>query len=407
LNAPILPNLRRESEARPFFGRVDAVRGLGAMTVAGYHFSGCCVHGYNLLQPSSWPSASPLQHSLARCGLFLLPGHAFLMAFFVISGLVLRVSLEHGPRIAPAATAKFVISRLFRFYPIVAVVVVVSAASSYFLELERAWSAKDLLGNFLLLDVSMNGHLWALQLELMMVPVILGLYFLERRFGPSIFIAVALATTALAFKPSWAISRTLSINMFAFALGMSLPTIGRRIVVGLSRSVATGWLVACAVVMLLTAPSLGTFSRAGSIVEAYAAAVLVSLLAYRPDLPGLRWLDGRWLRALGSASGSYYVLHMTTVPLATAAAALLVPRNWTAHAPGLVGLVVICIWVLAIAPLMIVVSRLVEMPGIALGRRVIRLLALDRRADRLVAANATRPPMNGRQSDPECSPQAA
>src|SRR5581483_386767 len=80
-----------------------------------------------LLQPDCWPDATPSQAAAGRLALALLPGHAFLMAFFVISGFVLRLSLGHGRQPAGATTARFVLARLFRFYPIVAVGVVVAA----------------------------------------------------------------------------------------------------------------------------------------------------------------------------------------------------------------------------------------------------------------------------------------
>jgi peptidoglycan/LPS O-acetylase OafA/YrhL len=365
LNAPAAP--------RPFFGRIDALRGLGALTVAGYHFSGCCLHGFALLQFDAWPAATSLQHAVARIGLFLLPGHAFVMAFFVISGFVLRVALEHGPQQTHTAIARFAIARLFRFYPIVAVAVFFSAASS------PAWSGRTLLTNLLMFDVSMNSHLWAMQLELAMVPVILVLFFLERRWGSAPLAVIAVVTTGLSFAPRWLGWPPLSNNLFAFVIGMALPTLGRRFVAELSSGASAGWLVASATTMLLTAPTMGIYSRYSAVVEVYAAAILVSLAAYRPDTRGLRWLDLRPLRMLGSAAGSCYVLHMAAAPVLLAITTAVVPATWSERAPGLVGGVVVAVWLAAIALPMIAVSRLVEMPGIALGRRVINGLLLDKR----------------------------
>jgi peptidoglycan/LPS O-acetylase OafA/YrhL len=378
LSPRTLPIFGHRDEPRPYFGRIDTVRGLGAMAVAGYHISGCCLHGYTLLQHTAWPSATPAQHAVARVGLFLLPAHAFLMTFFVISGFVLRVSLQHGPRTPLRAAAKFGVARLFRFMPIVMVVVLLTATT---VPAGRHWSARRWLASLLLLDVSSNTHLWALQLEVCMVPIILGIHFLERRFGAWVLAAVALPASALAFEPRWAGWPPLSYNLFAFVVGMAVPTLGRDILAGLSTRAATRWLVGAVTVMLLTAPIMGVYSRYSAVTEAYAAAIVVTMLAYRSDLPGLRWLDARPLRTLGAAAGSYYVLHMATAPLLTAAADAVIPAGWSAWAPGVVGIAVTAAWLIAIAPFMIVVSQLVEMPGIALGRRTIRRLRLDGRGE--------------------------
>jgi peptidoglycan/LPS O-acetylase OafA/YrhL len=373
-----LPIFDEVSEPRPFFGRVDAVRGLGALAVAGYHFSGCCFHGNTLLQHNVWPTATPSQHFFAWVGLFFLPAHAFLMIFFVVSGLVLRVALQYGPQRSAAATSKFLIARLFRFYPLVAVVVLLTAATR---SAGPQWTGPQWLANLLLLDVSSNNHLWALQVELCMAPIILALYFVERRYGPRILAAVAVVTSALAFAPRWAGWPPLSNNLFAFVIGMTVPTLGRDAIRGLSTRAATRWLMGAVAAMLATAPTMGVYSRYSAVTEAYAAAIVVGILAYRPELPGLRWLDVRPLRVLGAAAGSYYVLHMAAVPLLLAAAEGIVPAGWSARAPAVVGIVVIAAWLIAIAPLMIVVSRLVEMPGITLGRRLIDRLGLERRRE--------------------------
>jgi len=52
-------------ESRPFFTRVESLRGLGALAVAGYHFSGWWVHGVALLPDYPWSNAGPFR-TLAR-----------------------------------------------------------------------------------------------------------------------------------------------------------------------------------------------------------------------------------------------------------------------------------------------------------------------------------------------------
>src|SRR3954465_9447955 len=102
---------------RPFFGRIESLRGIGCLAVAGYHASTIAFYGIPLLQTAQ--QAGWAQRIIAEAGLLFMPGHAALMMFFVISGCVLRISLQFGPQGTVAATRRFFIARVFRVYPIV------------------------------------------------------------------------------------------------------------------------------------------------------------------------------------------------------------------------------------------------------------------------------------------------
>ena len=125
---------------------------------------------------------------------------------------------------------------------------------------------------------------------------------------------------------------------------------------------------------------IGIFNRYGTVIEGCAAVVLVSMVAYRLDVSMLKVLDAKPLRLLGVSSGSYYVLHMATIPAAIAIAGAIIPPAWSADYPALVGFLVIPIWLVAIAPLALVCFHGIEAPGVALGRRVIRFCGLDARS---------------------------
>src|SRR5262249_22205434 len=81
---------------RPFFGRVESLRGLGALAVAAFHIASWNLHGHPLLPDLA--KCEPLRSVFRRGDVRLIPGHAALMMFFVISGFVLRISLAYGPR---------------------------------------------------------------------------------------------------------------------------------------------------------------------------------------------------------------------------------------------------------------------------------------------------------------------
>jgi peptidoglycan/LPS O-acetylase OafA/YrhL len=228
------------------------------------------------------------------------------------------------------------------------------------------------VANLLLLDVSMNTILWALRVEILMAPVIVLLYFVERRWGTGALVAIALVTTVLSFSLRWALWPPLSRNVFPFVLGMLIPTLGRGAVARLSER-AVRWCALAAVLALVLPGSLiGFFSPWSALIEAYGAVVLVALVAYRPEVRGFGFLDARPWRLVGLASGSYYVLHTATIPWARLIAERAVPGAWSVTAPALVGFMVLAAWLVALSPLMLGVFHLVEAPGIALGRWLLR-----------------------------------
>jgi peptidoglycan/LPS O-acetylase OafA/YrhL len=105
--------------ARPFFHRLESLRGIGAVIIAGWHFPGWAVHGIQWPPHVPWPTAGWVQNAIGGFELALLPAHAALMVFFVISGFVLRVSLQYGPQDLTLAAVRFHVARIFRIYPIV------------------------------------------------------------------------------------------------------------------------------------------------------------------------------------------------------------------------------------------------------------------------------------------------
>lgn len=357
---------------RPFFGRVESLRGLCAVMVAGYHMSGWgAPEGRLLPEHVAWGSVGALQNGIGRFELYLLSGHAALMVFFVISGLVLRVSLQYGPRDVGGAAVRFHVARLFRIYPISIVGMLVAAAT-------YTWhaavpsppiTASSLAANLSLLSVSLNTTLWAIQLEVVMAPLIFGLFLLERWQGQRALMAVVAITTVLAFG-NWAVWRPVSEYFFAFALGMLLPTAGRSWLLGWSRG-ATRWgLIAAVLGLLLPWPMLGFYSKFSAIIEGYAAAALIGIVAYRIDLQGLQWLDWRPVRLLGLASGSFYVLHMAVLPWIYPLVLSLIPSSLDVQLPALAGPLAIFGTLALFAPIAVLSYYLVEAPGIALGRKV-------------------------------------
>lgn len=367
---------------RPIFGRIDSLRALGAMAVAANHFCGLSLHGFSIMGEQAWAGAGAWQEVVRKVSHILMPGHAAVMMFFVISGFVLRLALAHGPQTIREATSKFLIGRAFRIYPIVGFAVIVTAlAAGWALQNPQNGSLTlpTLLSNMLLLECTVNNNYWALQVEILMIPVILALYFLECRRGPWVILALGVATSFLSFSMRWAIWPPLSNNVFAFVLGMAIPTLGRQFAVGCSRQGAGFWTAGSLAVLFLTQPCFGLYSRFSGFFEGYASFVLISMTAYRLDLSFLAVLDNKILRTAGLAAGSYYLLHTATFRPAMAVAAWLVPATWSEQAPALVGALVMGAWLIALVPLTVATYFLIEAPSIGLGRRLVKRCGLDGR----------------------------
>ena len=278
--APVSADFARESgaaDARPFFTRVESLRGVGAVAIAAYHLSGFSIHGALLLPHQPWQGVGAAQNAVGQLILNLVPGHAALMMFFAISGLVLRVSLQHGPQDPGAATTRFLLARTFRIFPIVIFGSLVFALANGWQvpaspdRPEGPLDVATLMANFLLLDVSLNPTLWALQLEVLTVPIILLLYLVERSHGIRPVVAFALLTAVLSFAKQWALFEPLSHNLFAFVVGLLIPTLGRGLVARLSRPHARRWLACAVVAMFLPGPVIGFYSQLSAVIEAFGA----------------------------------------------------------------------------------------------------------------------------------------
>lgn len=361
-----------EPGGRPFFLRVEALRGICAAMVAGYHVSGWGAPAGLLLPHNPWIGVGALQNAVGRVELYLFTARAALMVFFVISGLVLRVSLQYGPQDFGRAVFRFHIARIFQIYPIVVFAMLLAAIADNW-QLPQAGTPlglSTLIANFLLLNVSLNGTLWALQLEVVMAPLIVLLYFLERRQGPWILAVIAVGATFLAFS-NWMLWQPLSEYFFAFVLGMLIPTLGKNWVIGLSRVTANRWLVAAVVCLFLPWPLLGFYSKFSAVIEGYAAALLVCIIAYQLEIANVRCLDWRPIRMLGLSSGSFYVLHMTVLPWIVPIVARAIPNQLSIHIPALAGPLVIFGSLVLFAPIALISYHAVEAPGIGLGRLII------------------------------------
>jgi peptidoglycan/LPS O-acetylase OafA/YrhL len=314
-------------------------------------------------------------HVLAHyVSLAILNGHAAVMAFFVLSGFVLTLSLRRGPRqVAPAGIA-FATARVFRIIPNNAVVVLaavaIAAAAGAAPQALRPppWDWSVILANMIVADTSIVPVAWSLAVELLAVPFIAGCYFATRRWGSMPLVLATVAAVMLSFSPGWIGFRPLGRNLFAVLLGMLVAEHGLRLAAGLSRQRAMRYFTAGATLWLLARALLGRWSHWASLVEACVAAGTIALLVAGPNLAAYRLFELRPILWIGEISFSLYMYHVLLLPwLAPSAAAA--PFVWLGGWGPLAA--VFATWVVTVAatvPIAWLSYAAVERGAIALGR---------------------------------------
>jgi peptidoglycan/LPS O-acetylase OafA/YrhL len=348
--------------------RLQSLRGLAALSVMIGHAS--------LLLPAP------------RLGLVVgtfFEQNSAVIFFYVLSGFVLGESLRRGreirvfalrrlARLAPAAWASIVLG-------IVIAIVLRSApidgATGWFQSfLVIRTAPADIALNFVMISTSINGALWSIQVELVMVALLpAALVLVERlsiwqNFGVAVGLCIVSGAFLLPASFAHPQLRPMGTYLYCFYLGLLIPR-------------------------ALTAPTLGAFLRSGAAVLAGLIAVAVcQVLAMRGVLQWQvkfildalvslqivafvvgashvgRILRHRLLVGLGDCSYSFYAYGQLVLAACAFALFRLSPAPWWTAWPAAF---TVCTVALALAiniPLACASYRWIELPGIAFGRRL-------------------------------------
>src|SRR4051794_29855320 len=139
-------------------------------------------------------AAVPFADWPARFVLAVFSADSAINIFFILSGLLLSRSLQREPILDAATGARFIFRRILRIYPALTLTVLAFGAASY-LSLPALFSfpfsPHQMLLNSLLLDTSVNGETWALQVQMLLAPVVLIVAWLQRRLAAVVPFVVA------------------------------------------------------------------------------------------------------------------------------------------------------------------------------------------------------------------------
>ena len=350
------------SDQRQFLPRIEALRGLAALTVALVHVT------------LPWLAVQP-RGVLDQAGVFALKamsnGFGAVVAFFVISGFVLARSLDRN-----FGAARFVRARIFRLYPAaistIGIFALLYCAFGFNLYAEEGAviTPLNIVANMLMLRTDIDVVMWSLKAELAAMPLILLCVWLYRRYGEWPVTAIAWVLFGLSFLGQYRHALGSDTNLtalYAFPLGILIHFKGADLVKRLApASVTLAVLISVAV---FWACSFFKFDGIWTaLVECMSAVTLVALVAYRLDVPLFATLDWPVVTFYGRISYSLYLLH----PLSLWVTARFSSYLWLQFGALPLTLILIASFLFSlmfITPLAYLSWRFVERPAIAFNAR--------------------------------------
>ncbi|MCF2522336.1 acyltransferase [Bradyrhizobium sp. G127] len=351
---------------RRFHPELESLRGLAALSVAGFHISQAPVltgGGQVLLRDI--PSAAM---DVLR---MLFQGQPAVVFFFVLSGFVLTASLQNASRPLRTIAMPFVVARLFRIYPAWIFTILVF--------LEVYWLSGRTLGvvptvsetfrNLLLLSVSMDGVGWSIQTELLAIPVMLLAFHwitagkIVRIFVIASVLAVFINLVKVILPLPGGAPRAIYLYCFLFGAltHVLLPRADPR----------RANLIFCLGVALFFL-GVTLFARHSNIKDAWVT--IASCLMIAGGALGLQgWLtvfrDNASLRFLGRVSYSFYLLHPLTLMIFWQMPQALGVVLQAGCPPWLAMLAMVLVSTAVALPLAALSYYFVEKPFIRLGRQ--------------------------------------
>lgn len=342
---------------------LDALRGIAALIVVFFH--------YVLMSPA--PNFGPTgQVFITAISDYMDFGRIGVVVFFAISGFIIPTSLNHR---SLHPVRKFLISRLFRLYPLYWVSIILCIAVAGTTPTPYTIAANFTMVQGFLLAPEINGAAWTLAIELIFYTVCLGLFLADKLHERRVQFGLVVASLLLALV--LAALRSILVRKFPVALPMALAvmffgTLWRGVVLdgdALARRYARP-AVAILIVMIPVVSVLayrvdfGFHEWPVPYIFSYSAglAIFMIVTARVRRCPG-------WLAYLGTISYSTYLLHTPVMNAATSIG--WGPRPDASPLANWLWVGLIMMAVIGISDLS---YRWIEKPCVALGRRLERVV---------------------------------
>ena len=267
---------------------------------------------------------SPVGQYLGQALHIVFDGRTGVSIFFVLSGLVLGMSLRRDGPVTSVSYLRFLFRRFFRIWPAYFVTTIcylilyftLKSRVSQGLPIGHGWndflthlslSGAAIIKNFIFLDQSLNIATWTLKVEMEAAFLLPLMHAYSLRFRTRGWIILLVALLALSLWPG---SRATRANLYLFYLGYLIPPMleALRSTRFTERFLSTGWLLTLALAALALSHLIsGNF---GLIPAGIGATLLLILLQIESSHPLFAVLDFRLVKFLGMVSYSFYLVNL-------------------------------------------------------------------------------------------------
>jgi peptidoglycan/LPS O-acetylase OafA/YrhL len=345
---------------------LDGLRGYAALAVVFYH---AILHNDTtliervLFQPAQ--NISGLRDGLTKFALLLQHGELAVFIFFVLSGAVLRLSLDrrNNSPVLPTCIS-FAGARLLRLYPpLIVSLVLMYVLGRVGLDGFPKFSSEVFWWNVTLWKTWMHGPSTTLQAEVMAIPFLLIGWLLRKHFGlPGLALIFVYALLSIDFAPLVFNLPNMHAYLYAFMAGMIAAEPALRPL--MRQAPPSSWWLALA--LLIFCKTLHPQSSMPAFIASiFCAAVLVSGLLYGQRGTLHAFLERPVSQLLGQISFSLYLLNVPMLLVIWAFTDRFAwPKSHALEAGILVGLGSLLLTV----PLAMASERWIERPSIAAGR---------------------------------------
>jgi peptidoglycan/LPS O-acetylase OafA/YrhL len=307
-----------------FVGALESLRGLAALMVAvGHSMMILKIGGLDMLWARPLSTINSFDALAAKAILFFASGGAAVTLFFVLSGVVLGLSLDHAKLHGARGYAAFFVRRILRIYPayIVSIAFIVlflfmGAVNSSGIPIASTffnWSYRNqpslaqIAGNLALLHTTLNPIGWTLTTEMLVATFFPLLYFISRRWAGYAVVVVLLVLLTPTLFPAQA-GIIFFPHVYKFFIGLLLPRYGKIILRHICGGGNAGrsWFLLAALLLLAERRLVDMTQPGFGIIETLGAAMIVMGLL---EGGGSKVLEYHLIRKLGQQSYSFYLWH--------------------------------------------------------------------------------------------------